>query len=56
MNSVYLAMRRRLAGGKNPKADAEAAFHAHNPEYAATRAIDDLRRTEDRRFDEHGHT
>src|SRR6266567_8369710 len=54
MNSVLLAMKRRAA--VMAEAGAEAAFRAHYPEYAAARAVDDLRRTEYRRFDEQGHT
>jgi molybdenum cofactor sulfurtransferase len=35
---------------------AESAFHTRFPTYAATRAVDDLRATEYRRFDDQGHT
>jgi molybdenum cofactor sulfurtransferase len=47
-------MKRRAAVVAEPQV--EAAFRAHYPEYAATRTIDDLRRTEYRRYDEQGHT
>jgi len=56
MHSVLLAMKRRVAGMKEPEADADAAFRAAYPAYETTRVIDDLRRTEYRRFDEQGHT
>jgi selenocysteine lyase/cysteine desulfurase len=50
---------RTLVGAmRTPFAEAaqEADFRSRFPEYAVTRAIDDVRRTEYRRLDQHGHT
>jgi molybdenum cofactor sulfurtransferase len=61
MAGMLRAMTRGVAllpirGEAAAEAAAEAAFRASHPEYAATRAIDDLRVSEYRRFDEQGHT
>jgi molybdenum cofactor sulfurtransferase len=49
-------MRMRNVAARDAMVEAEAAFRTSNPTYDATRAIDDLRATEYRRFDEQGHT
>ena len=41
---------------RGQEADQETRFQRRFPEYAATRVVDDLRRTEYRRLDQHGHT
>jgi selenocysteine lyase/cysteine desulfurase len=58
--TIALGLRPLLRKAFGPAACAEsteeARFRQRFPEYAVTRAIDDLRRTEYRRLDQHGHT
>jgi selenocysteine lyase/cysteine desulfurase len=50
------AFRPAIYRGGCPESTEEACFRRRFPEYAITRAIDDLRRTEYRRLDQLGHT